>query len=157
MVPQEMEKGIGEADAKVAALSAQQAELDSQAGAVRRHCEELRQEQERDGADVARLTDSKCQVALPPRSPARSRQRCCQELMHVQWEACRPLGVRLTESVLLIIDADLQHPFRCWGWVYRVDSGERGWQSEEHYLDREPGMAAPLHCRVCRPGPSTEL
>ena len=49
-VLQEMEKSIGEADAKVAALKAQQAELDSQAGAVRQHCEELRQEQEEESA-----------------------------------------------------------------------------------------------------------
>ena len=66
MVSQEMEKSIGEADAKVAALSSQQAELDSQAGAVRQHCKELRQEEEEESAAVARLTDSKCQVVPLP-------------------------------------------------------------------------------------------
>ena len=92
MGTQEMEKSIGEADAKVAALKAQQAELDSQAGAVRWHCEELRQEQERDGADVARLTDSKCQVALPPRPPpgadsAAVRSSCMYSGRHLAvWE-----------------------------------------------------------------------
>ena len=63
---QEMEKSIGEADAKAAALSAQQAELDSQAGAVREQCERLKEEQEEESAAVAQLTDSKCQVSVPP-------------------------------------------------------------------------------------------
>lgn len=63
---QEMEKSMGEAGAKVAALSTQQTELDSQAGTVRQHCDELKQEQEMESAAVARLTDSKCQVADTP-------------------------------------------------------------------------------------------
>ena len=67
---QEIEKSIGEADAKVVALSMQQAELDSQAGAARQHCEELTREQDEEGAAVARLTNSKCQVAVHPHPPS---------------------------------------------------------------------------------------
>ena len=63
---QEMEKSISEVDAKVGALNTQQAELDCQADTVRQHCVELKQEQERESAAVAQLTDSKCQVAVLP-------------------------------------------------------------------------------------------
>ena len=92
MGSQEMEKSIGEADAKVAALNAQQAELDSQAGAVRQRSEELKQEREKEGAAVARLTDSKCQVGVPPPPRPCSRQRCCQELTHAQGEVWLHIG-----------------------------------------------------------------
>ena len=98
---QEMEKSIGAADAKVAALSAQQAELDSQAGAVRQHCEELRQEQEWEGADVARLTDSKCQVALPSQRSVMSEKRRCQEMAHAQGEAWSPAGSKRDRKCLV--------------------------------------------------------
>lgn len=150
MGTQEMEKSIGEADAKVTALKAQQAELDSQAGAIRQHCEELRQEQEEEGAAVARLTDSKCQV---------THLDLCQEQTALLSgaHACTvggmsPFGSKTDRECLVDHRCGPAAPFPLLGWVYRGTVVRGVGSLRSSILIESLGWRC-----LCRPGPSTEL
>lgn len=57
-----MEKDIEEAKAKAEALKGEHAELKRQCDVVSQHCEELKQAQEQDAAEIAQLTEHRCQV-----------------------------------------------------------------------------------------------